>query len=118
MQQNLDFKHETITVLPEPPKPRKGQGWYGIAARICQDLNTGRLEIIDGGMIYAKSLLAAQQAASKWVKAHLTYNMPIEGKWEEETRSTNKYGKIWVKKGKYYGSSNPELYVVPNQIVE
>ena len=115
------MQHDTITVLPpdpEPYTPQRGEGWYQIAVRICPDLNTGKMKLIEKDQpIYAKTLLAAKQAASKWAKPLLPHRMPIEGKWEEERQDSLKYGKYWKKKGLYY-DCNPELYLIPNQIVE
>ena len=119
-QLNSDHLITIIDPDPEPtPQPefQKGEGWYQIGVRICPDLNTGKMELIEKEIpIYAKTLLAAKQAASRWAKPLLPHNMPIEGKWEEQS-STNRYGKYWKKPGKYF-SCNPELYLIPNQIVE
>ena len=112
----LDFFHNSITVLPEPPKPRKGEGWYEIGVRVCPDLQTGKMELIERETpIYAKTLMAAKQAASKWAKPFLLHRMPVDGKWEETRSSTNRYGKYWKKKGKYF-SCNPEIYLIPNSV--
>ena len=114
----LDFLIEVVPKPAPPPKPKKGEGWYQVGVRICPDLKTGKMGLIERETpIYAKTLLAAKQAASKWAKPFLCHNMPIEGKWEEEQSSTNRYGKYWKKKGLYF-SCNPELYLIPNSITE
>ena len=119
----LEFRF-LASEIPEPPVFQKGEGWYGIVFFYYptkQHLKEGKRES-EETLIYAKTLLSAKQTASKWAnsiraKSPISAKYPIENSWEEVSSTGDKYEKYWKKKGRYF-SCNPEIYLVPNSIVE
>ena len=123
-QLTFDFGYLATPVEePEPYIPQVGEGWYQVALYhypTKESLNIGQSEFVESSF-YAKSLVSAKMNASKWAKeirGDWGLRFPIDKTWEEVESSTyGNHGKYWKKTGKYF-TNNPELYLVPNKIVE
>ena len=122
-QLTFDFGY-LATPVEEPIEeyiPQEDEGWYHAALfhfPTKESLDIGKAEQVDT-LIYAKTILAAKQRASKWAKeirGERAIQCPIDETWEEVPNSRNQYGRHWEKKGVYY-SCNPRLFLIPNNIV-